>query len=143
MKDSREYYIANEGDFVVMFKHASNGLICKAVFINEFEQEEKVVVCEDTGHNYIDNIANCLYEMEEYLSPSNSKYSDKRIYIKVEPGSEHDVLTEDEKWLAMETLDKKTDNMSWEEYGKLVHKTFTEDIEKTNAFKKQKGYDGY
>ena len=71
-------------------RHATNGWILKAAAPSSEGVEVYEVVCQEKYDNEIECFADFLRVRVEEFGPSTSRYSPKRIYIRVEPGDKHD-----------------------------------------------------
>jgi len=68
-------------------KYAKNGVILE--YLNEDGTREKFVYQETEG-NEIEAFVDFLYLILENYGPATSRYSPKRIYIRVEPGDKYE-----------------------------------------------------
>ena len=71
-------------------RHATNGWILKAEVPSSEGVEVNEVVCQEKYDNDIECFADFLRVLDEEFGPSTSRYSPKRLYIRVEPGDKHD-----------------------------------------------------
>ena len=71
-------------------RHATNGWILKAEVPSSEGVEVNEVVCQEKYDNEIECFADFLRVLDEEFGPSTSRYSPKRLYIRVEPGDKHD-----------------------------------------------------
>ena len=71
-------------------RHATNGWILKAEVPSSEGVEVNEVVCQEKYDNEIEFFADFLRVLDEEFGPSTSRYSPKRICIRVEPGDKHD-----------------------------------------------------
>ena len=71
-------------------RHAKNGWILNAEVPSSEGVEVNEVVCQEKYDNDIECFADFLRVLDEEFGPSTSRYSPKRLYIRVEPGDKHD-----------------------------------------------------
>lgn len=85
-----------EGATWFKIKRATNGLVL-SVMSNEPEECEEIVFQElDEEENAIESFAEFLRMLDHMYGPSTSRYSKKRIYIKVGPGDNHEDFTDED-----------------------------------------------
>lgn len=64
-------------------KRAKNGILLSVHFTDgEFEE----LVYQEVEENEVEAFANFLRVLDEHYGPSTSRYSPKRIYVRMEPG---------------------------------------------------------
>ena len=71
-------------------RRATNGWILNAEVPSSEGVEVNEVVCQEKYDNDIECFADFLRVLDEEFGPSTSRYSPKRLYIRVEPGDKHD-----------------------------------------------------
>lgn len=70
-------------------RSAKNGLILKVRYRDDDPETEEVVHQQDEDDD-VEAFAAFLYYLVENFGPSTSRYSPKRIYIRVEPGDKYE-----------------------------------------------------
>lgn len=70
---------------------AQNGLI--VTVIDKELGEENQLVYQENHADEVDAFADFLRELLDHYGPQTSRYSDKRIYIKVAPGDKSEAFT--------------------------------------------------
>jgi TolB-like protein len=64
-------------------RRANNGFILKA---KTYAHPAGEIVCAQRHEDEVECFADFLRVLDEHLGPATSRYSEKRIYIRVEPG---------------------------------------------------------
>jgi len=73
---------------------AQNGLILRVDHgFGDDDEPEEIVYQEEDG-NEIEAFADFLRHLNDHYGPSTSRYSPKRIYVRVEPGDKHETAQE-------------------------------------------------
>ena len=81
-----------DADPVMRFeiRHAKNGWILRAEAPPTQGGRAAEVVCQEKYDDEIECFADFLRVLDEEFGPSTSRYSAKRIFIRVEPGDKHE-----------------------------------------------------
>jgi len=74
-------------------RRASNGWILKVEEPSSEDAEADEVVHEEKHEDEVECFADFLRTLNEDLGPSTSRYSPKRIYIRIEPGDKFEDLS--------------------------------------------------
>lgn len=77
--------------FSVNIRQAKNGLILE---VKQGESPSEEVVSQERYGDEIECFADFLRLLNEELGPPTSRYSEKRIYVRVEPGDKFSGKTE-------------------------------------------------
>lgn len=70
-------------------RRAKNGLILTAIDQNDENGKEEIVY-QEKEEDEVECFADFLRLLDDTYGPSTSRYSPKRIYIKVEPGDKYE-----------------------------------------------------
>ena len=71
-------------------RHAQNGWILKVETPSSDGVEANEMVCQERHEDEVDCFANFLRLLNDEFGSSTSRYSPKRIFIRVEPGDKHE-----------------------------------------------------
>ena len=76
-------------------RHAQNGAILRVE--HDYPEGETEEICyQETEGGEIEAFADVLCYLNENYGPSQSRYSPKRIYIRIQPGDKHPDYKEDQ-----------------------------------------------
>ena len=121
-----------------------NGCILQHVspIIGETDAIQEIVSIDQDGLFQCEHecFAEFLRSINENFGPNDSKYSPKRIYVKVDPGHGTDAQSEDNDSAYKHFLDKKIDNMSFEKWGRIVYEEMERDLKYSLDFKSKYEY---
>ncbi|MBN1868952.1 MAG: hypothetical protein JW847_00015 [Candidatus Omnitrophica bacterium] len=67
-------------------RRVENGYVLKVVDQDGNAGEPKEIVYQEKYEDEVECFADFLRYLDEHYGPSTSRYSEKRIYIRVEPG---------------------------------------------------------
>lgn len=73
----------------IQIRRAKNGLVLK-VISKGGESEGKEIVYQEKYADEVECFADFLRYLDEKYGPSTSRYSEKRIYISVNPGDKYE-----------------------------------------------------
>ena len=71
-------------------RHAKNGFILKVIDKKDTEGLNEIVY-QEKYDDEIECFADFLHFLNEHFGPSTSRYSEKRIYISIEPGDKFEL----------------------------------------------------
>ena len=71
-------------------RHAQNGWILRVETPHSESVEADEVVCQEKHEDEVECFADFLRILNEEFGPSTSRYSPKRIFIRVEPGDKYE-----------------------------------------------------
>ena len=83
MKKSRKAGKKQENVMVAKIQKADNGIILE---VSAFGDTPQVMVYQDREGDEVECFADFLRLLNEHFGPATSRYSEKRIYIRVESG---------------------------------------------------------
>jgi hypothetical protein len=75
-----------EPDMRFEIRRAANGWILRANRPSLGSENDAEIVCQEDYDDEIECFADFLRTLNEEFGPSTSRYSPKRIYVRVEPG---------------------------------------------------------
>ncbi len=81
-----------EPDMHFEIRRVTNGWILKANRPSSYSDAESELVCQEDYEDEVECFADFLRTLNEEFGPSMSRYSPKRIYIRVEPGDKFEDL---------------------------------------------------
>ena len=125
-------------------KRVKNGYILTHIPAdNSYEGVTQIVGVEESNFSTdAQCFASFLNQIRDAYGPDWSKWNAENVRVIVEPGEDTDGINSDEYYYATNILNKK-EGMSWEEFGKRIHKEITEDIKLDQEFRKTQKLPGH
>lgn len=125
-------------------KRVKNGYVLHHIPEDSHSEETQLVGVEESSFSTdAQCFASFLNQIRNAYGPDWSKWNAENVKVIVEPGEDTDGMNFDEYYYACHVLDKKEEGMSWEEFGKKVHKELTEDIRLDQEFRKKQNLPGH